>query len=320
MKRSEFNEVQKEELRRLIDLSGNDPLFTPQLQRRLEELEAARVVDDDDDWVHSVPRAAIFIHGGGVTGVKGIRPQLAGEALTQYERMYVEQAIHDERQARKDAGHQRRAPGTPAPALLFTGTPRGSFGLEFVPVLPAEDTLRQVHAAALQRVSDSIVLVAASGAGDTADTVEDSVPATVLQPMKMFIKALVRYDAELRLVSGEGQSREIKPPQLAAALDRLNRTVAEDEITIKATLQGVTLLTGHFNLTTEADELIDGEVGSEVPESDIKRFHELTGRLCSVILRKRTVSFRSRLPEIEYFLLKAFDLTTAAGNPVPKTK
>ena len=55
--------------------------------------------------------------------------------------MFVEQALHDERMMAKDAGRNRRPRGSPAPELLFVGTPRGSFGLEFVPQTPDDPTL-----------------------------------------------------------------------------------------------------------------------------------------------------------------------------------
>src|SRR5690606_2757419 len=105
-----FNQIQVIELRRLLGEAANDPILAPQLRRRLEAAE--RAAQEQSSGTESrrvqLPRTAIFLRGGGVQDSDGIRPSLAGEALIQYERMFTEQALYDEREAAKDAGKSRR--------------------------------------------------------------------------------------------------------------------------------------------------------------------------------------------------------------------
>ena len=102
----------------------------------------------------------------------GIHAALAGEALIQYERMFVEQALHDEREAARKAGRQRRRLGTAPPSLLLTGTPRGSFGLEFVAEPTEGGTLLNIHAQSLRNVAEALARVAESTSESLEATVD----------------------------------------------------------------------------------------------------------------------------------------------------
>ncbi len=114
-----FLQIQTAELRRLLDVSAEDPIVGPQLRDRLseaeQELETAREQTGTllPRELVEMPRAAVFLRGGGVQGSEGIRPSLAGEALIQYEKMFTAQAVHDERVAAKTA----RPAATAAQAL-----------------------------------------------------------------------------------------------------------------------------------------------------------------------------------------------------------
>lgn len=284
----------------------------------LELRDAETRADQEDSYqLATWATSSVFITGGGVRGSLGIRPRLAGEALVHFEKMYSEQVKADELVAVREVGRQRRSPNTPEPVLLFTNILRGSFGLEFTPAVPAEEGLRETHISALARVTDSLVLIASP---DPSEVAVEGIPPAVLHPMKMFVRALVRNGAELRLADATGREREIKTPQLAVALDRLDRQVKDDDVQITATLRGVTLQTGHFDLLTEEGDLITGVVGSEIPEHSLRQFHELTNKRCDVILRKRTIIYHSRPSDVEYFLLKATEAAAPAGGSPATTK
>src|SRR5215469_10118159 len=96
-----FLKVQALELRRLLESAGDDPIAVPQLRERLadaeKELQAALSQNGSlfPRDIHELPRAALFLRGGDVQE-EGIRPSLAGEAMIQYEKMFIEQALHDE--------------------------------------------------------------------------------------------------------------------------------------------------------------------------------------------------------------------------------
>ena len=100
--------------------------------------------------------------------------------------MFTAQAVHDERLAAKTAGRQP-APRRCYAGLIFTGTPRGSFGLEFVPQITADEDelLVEIHAKSLENVADALTRVVESGSFEEA---VGSVPSPVLQPLKQFSK------------------------------------------------------------------------------------------------------------------------------------
>lgn len=305
-----FLKVQALELRRLLERAGDDPIAVPQLRERLaeaeKELQAAlqqngKLFPVD---IHELPRAALFLRGGGMQGHEGIRPGLAGEALIQYEKMFIEQAIHDEREAARNAGRQRRRRGAPTPGLLFAGTPRGSFGLEFVPQPTEEGTLLEVHARSLRNVAEALVRVAGSDA-ETLDEAIGPIPPRMLHPLKQFLKTLADYDAELRLAFHDSPSQSLTANQIQKAAERLERDVTEEEVELSGTFRGVTLDSGHFDLRTEAGDDITGTVADHLTEDDLQRIDELTNKPCKARLLQTTIRSISGASRTTFVLLDA---------------
>lgn len=310
MKDLTFLKVQALQLRRLLESAGDDPILGPQLRARLadaeKELQAAlqqngKLFPPD---IHELPRAALFLRGGGVQGSEGIRPSLAGETLIQYEKMFIEQALHDEREAARSAGRQRRRRGAPTPGLLFTGTPRGSFGLEFVPQLTDEGTLLEVHARSLRNIAAALVRVAGSDA-ETLDEAIGPIPPRMLHPLKQFLKTLADNGAELRLAFHDRPSQSLTASQIKTAAERLDRDVTEEEVTLRGTFRGVTLETGHFDLRTDPSDVITGTVADHLTEDDLQRIDELTNKPCNARLLKTTIRSISGTSNSTFVLLDA---------------
>lgn len=310
MKDLTFLKVQALELRRLLERAGDDPIAVPQLRERLadaeKELQAAlqqngKLFPRD---IHELPRAALFLRGGGVQGSQGIRPALAGEALIQYEKMFIEQVIHDEREAARNAGRQRRRRGAPTPSLLFTGTPRGSFGLEFVPQMTEEGSLLEVHAQSLRNVAEVLVRIAGSDA-DSLDEAIGPLPPRMLHPLKQFLKTLADHNAELRLAFHDKPSQSLTASQIQKAAERLARDVIENEIEMSGIFRGVTLETGHFDLRIDTGEVITGTVADDLTEDDLERIDGLTNKQCKAHLLKTTVQNISGTSSSSFVLLDA---------------
>ncbi len=305
-----FLQIQAIELRHLLEKAADDPVMAPQLRVRLhdveKELEAVKHENGSLLPKENVvlPRAAIFLRGGGVQDSAGIRPSLAGEALIQYEKMFTEQAIHDEREAAKNAGRQRRPRGAPTPGLYFTGTPRGSFGLEFVPQATEDDSLLEVHARSLGNVAKALVLVAGSDS-QSLDQAIEQIPSRVLQPLKQFLKTLAQHGAELRLAFHDRHSQSLTSVQVREAADRLEREMKQDELPVHGVFRGVTRESGVFELKTDAGEVITGTVADDFTEEDLERVHLLTNKPCTAKLQKTTVSRISGTPTATYVLLDA---------------
>jgi hypothetical protein len=304
-----FLQVQALELQRLLDNAGDDPLMRPQLRIRLEEVEK-RLEElkqkQGSLWLResNLPRAAIFLRGGDVHGSEGIRPSLAGEALIQYEKMFTEQALHDEREAARQAGRQRRPRGALMPRLLFTGTPRGSFGLQFVPETADDGPLRDVHAAALHHVADALVAVADSESQSLGTAVE-RIPPRVLQPLQQFLKTLAQHGVELRLAFSDRSTQTVSPDKVKSAAERLEREVSQETFDCTGIFRGVTRESGYFDLNLDDGHTITGTVADNLTEDDLERIDALTNKRCHAMLQKTTVRTVGGSATPSYLLLDA---------------
>jgi hypothetical protein len=310
MNEETFLQVQAIELQRMLDNSANDPILGPQLRERLDEMkQVLQAVRQQPGTLFPketpvLPRAAIFFRGEGVQGSEGIRPSLAGEALIQYEKMFTEQAIHDERIAAKNAGRQRRPRGAPTPGLLFTGTPRGSFGLEFVPLFQDDDSLMDVHSQSLVNIAKSLTRVVESDAA-SLDEVVSGIPPRVLQPLKQFLKTLAQHDAELRFAFQDGPAKSLSASQLKSADELLERDVEQKTIMVPGVFRGLTWETGVFDLRMNDDSVITGTVADAFTEEDLGRIDSLTNRQCVAELQKTIVRRIGGAETPTYVLLDA---------------
>lgn len=304
-----FLQIQAVQLRQLLADAGDDPILVPQLQERLADSEqqlraaeqAAGTLFQAD--IATLPRVALFLKGGGVQGSEGIRPSLAGEALIQYEKMFTEQALHDEREAAKTAGRHRRRRGAAAPSLFFTGTPRGSFGLEFVPQKADDPTMLEIHAQALKNVATALVRVGSSLS--SIDELVRGIPPRVLQPMKKFLKVLAQNGAEVRLAFSGAPSQSLSTESVQRAVDRLERELVEEEITVRGQFRGLTRESVVFDLVTDDIGLITGTLADDLTEEDLERIDLLTNKRCVASLQKTTVRQVSGAVLSNYLLLDA---------------
>lgn len=293
MNKQTFLQVQTLELQRLLQTAGDDPILAPQLRERLEdaqkELDEVRRQEGAllPREPPELPRAAIFLRGDGVNDSEGIRPGLAGEAMIQYEKIFVEQALHDEREAARKAGRHRRRRGASKPGLLLTGTPRGSFGMEFVPQVTDEAVL-ETHAESLRHVADAIIVVAEGSSG--LDEIVKKIPANVLQHVKSFLVTLARHGAELRLAFPDRSSRSLSAERVKDAAERLDRGVFQQEVTIHGKMRGVTFESGRFDFVSESGDVISGTVADHLTEEEMERLSQLTNQPCNATLQKTAVN------------------------------
>jgi hypothetical protein len=305
-----YLQIQAAELQRLLDTSRDDPILGPQLQDRLAEvrgmLQAARQQPGTllPKEMPSLPRAAIFLRGRDVQESTGIRPSLAGEILIQYEKMYTEQALHDERVAARTEGRQRRPRGALTPELLFTGTPRGSFGLEFVPQFRDDDSLGEVHSNALVHVGEALARVAGGNVSDLKAVVTE-IPPRVLGPLKQFLRILAQYEAELRLAFEDRPSQSLSASQIQNAADLLERDIEEQKIRIQGIFRGVTLDSGNFDLRINDETFITGIVADQLTEEDLERINRLTNGRCEADLQKTIFRSIGGGETVRYVLLDA---------------
>ncbi|MEP3479081.1 MAG: hypothetical protein ABJZ55_07535 [Fuerstiella sp.] len=309
MNQKEFLQTQVVDLRRLAEDAADDPILSMQLQERLEDADSQLKAHTTDGTLFppetpetpETPRAAIFLKGDAVQGQESIRAGLAGEALQHYERMFVAQAIHDEREAARTAGRQRRSRGAAVPALLLTGTPRGSFGLEFTPELQEDETVLDVHRASLENVAKAIIMAADT---ETPEDLSDAIPTTVIQPLTRLFQTLARHNAELRLAFPAKASRVIGAETIKTASERLARTIEQNDVRFTGKFRGLTRETGYFDFVRDDDTLITGFASDELTEEDLERIDKLTNLSCRVMLQETRVQ-RAGKTQTSYLLRDA---------------
>jgi hypothetical protein len=298
-------QIQAIELRRLLERSANDPILAPQLKARLKRVED-ELAQQPAEAHRELPRTAIFLRGGGVQGSEGIRPSLAGEALIQYEKMFIAQALNDEREAARQTGKERRPRGALKPGLLFTGTPRGSFGLEFVPQTTADDALLDLHAESLEHVAETITQVTS----ENNAAIELLIPPGLINPLRSFLNVLAQNGAELRLASHGRPSRSLNVAAIERAVERLDKEVIQEEIAIEGEFRGLTLESGVFDLRAD-DEIITGRVGDALDDDNLERIYSLVNKHCRFRLIKTTVYKAGTPSQPSYVLLDAEELDNA---------
>jgi hypothetical protein len=314
MNQRTFLQDQVVQLRRLLDEAKDDPVLAPQLQQRLEDVKGQlRAVEPEKETLFPMepilPRVALFLKGAAVRDSEGIRPALAGDALIQYERMFTEQALHDEREAARAAGRARRRRGSPNPSLLFTGTPRGSFGLEFAPQLLEDRELLPVHAKSLQNIADALLRVSSAEA-NWEQTIESILPR-VLQPMKQFLRTLAQHGAEVRLAFSDGPSKSIDADRIKRVSERLEQEWEEEEIQVTGVLRGFTWETTVFDVRRDDGTVISGTIADSFTEEDFERIAPLTNHRCIAKLQVTTLKSVTGSPRQKYLLLDAIPEDTA---------
>lgn len=309
MSNPSFIHANLSELKRLHQDVANDPIMGPQLKERIEEarLELERLNKTQGLFFDgpALPRhAAYFLRGEGVREHVGILPELAGQTLIQYDKMFVQQALHDEREEAKAQGRQRRPKGALKPSLLFTTTPEGSFGFEFVP--NTEDIkLLDLHIQSLHRVADAVVEVA------TAESLTDitkRIPVAVLQPLKQFFKILATYRSSVRFAFDDADSKQISADEVTQAVDRLEKEVAEQSIVHLGVFRGATLETHTFDFKTDEGMVINGTLLDDLNEHDLERLIRFTNRKCLAMLQATTIRSLSGNSSPSYTLLEVFPL------------
>jgi hypothetical protein len=281
-------------LTRLLENSRSSPIAEPQLTARLEaakeELQKFERREGDlfDRTPVALTKVALFLRGRSVTGDQGISTSLAGQALQQYENLYAEQALHEERETSRQNGGERRKRGTPRPELLFIGTPRGSFGLEFSPK-PAEDNLlAQAHVNAVQKTTQTIATVCNQSLD--ADRRIEGVLPSVLGELRKFMRVLAEHEVELRIASSKSKPVWISKDAILNASNFLTNSVEERTILVPCVFRGITHETRHFDIVDNDGVVFTGYVNDAHSDEDLERFDSYLHRKCEAELLETTIA------------------------------
>ena len=298
-----FDRAHLAELERLAERSKNDPVLGPQDRARLENFQSRQAAGDEERGIVPATRVALFLSGEAVRGAAGIDAGLAAQALAQYSKMFREQATIAEREAVEG---QRRPKGSVKPELLFTGTPRGSFGFAFAPGT-TDSKLVGFHNDAI----DSLTKIIADVAADPQQTADKKIPSAILPHLKLFFQALSSRGVSLRLAGANGFRKTFAVEQIKATAEQLDREVESETIALLGTFRGLTLDTRQFDVLTEDEEQISGTVDSELPLAELKRISGFLDQTCTFTFEKTIIKHIGHRPVTEYLLLHAAPVEAA---------
>lgn len=311
MKDWTFLTRQKTQLTQLLEEAADNPILALQLKDRIDGIEGQLndITQSRGDMfpeVLEMPRAAIFLRGeGGISDEKGIRLSLAGRVLVQYERMFTQMALYEEKKIAKESGRMRRRRGTPEPHLLLTGTPRGSFGFEFVPEHDQDAEMVTIHGQSLKSLADTIIRLGTE-TPDNLGLLLEEIPQKVFHPLKKFLEELSRFNVEIRFAFSDKESKTLTGDQIRQASDWLEKDVKDEEITVEGVFRGLTYDSYFFDLKTESEgEITGGTLDETLTEEQITQIANLTNKRCKATLLKTTIFHMNVQQPPKYVLLEA---------------
>lgn len=220
---------QRSNLLRRLEGADKDSPSAFLMQMQMDELDSLIAEEvGKGGMIHTDPlpgaRSAIFMSGGGVPGGVGILPALASTAMQAYEDMFVGFALIGELLEAQKRGNQRRPNGSLRPRILLTGTPRGSFGMEFASPAVEDDAVAEAHAVAMDKVAFTALAIAESTEGEFVDMAM-SMPKDVRRGAARLFKSLAKYQTEIRFAFPDKESVTIDYQRVAQTAERFERRV-----------------------------------------------------------------------------------------------
>lgn len=290
-----FLKAQILDLDRLLGLTGDDPLMSPGLVSRKQQMEQ-RLAQLPTQV--RTPQAILYFAGGPVRGSQGIDAQFASKMLDAVQDIATAEFLHRKHGA---LGSRGRLPGAPEARLLLTALPRGSFGLELKQADASDLIANQQLGDALQHMAD---LVSAAGESDAAyETALGEAPLRVLPKLRVFFDTLQQSGAQLRLVTGD---REIAldDRRVASGVERVRATEADEEtVTLSGSFRGATLNTWRFDFTLDGGEAISGRLSDELTETEVGEMLALVNQPAIGEFRRGKLQPRGGTPRWSYELL-----------------
>ena len=298
------------ELHALLERTADDPLMKIQLESRLKDLQekrgAAFAYPISTFYEGPSHRTAIFLSGGGVEGNHSIRSALAGEVLIQYEKMFAAQSMSDERAA---DGRSRRRRGAAKPALMLTGTPRGSFGFQLEPQRVDDVDVAEIYATSLKKIAHTILAIATTTDGSIGNVIED-IPDSVIAPLKKFINTLAQFGSDVKLAFDDEPSSVPTGSEIKAASARLDSELIDESIKLDGVFRGLTRETLVFDFISDGEGTITGSVSDSLLETDLGRLHNLTDVRCTAsLMRSSVVHVGQKSGRLRYTLFDLIPIT-----------
>ena len=297
-------------LRQLLQTTGEDPLASPLMRSRLEDLEAR--FNKLQTQPSLTPEAEMFFTDGPAVGSEAIEVTFASEVLNSYQNMVTNHFAATHYGGVKRTGRRR---GEEEARLYLTALPRGSFGMQLSQPYVSDFYAAENVSKAMLEISGLIRDTAASD--DAFEEVLSKFDARVFRPLKRFIIVIHAGGGACRIVTGNLEV-SLTPEALSAAYMRISAAVADDlVIEMSGVFGGAQVFSCSFEFQPDAGDLIRGDLDPELSEEVATKMNQVfTKQRVMAKMKMTTVSTRTGKKKPTYELMALRELVDAA-RPLP---
>ena len=300
--------------RHLLATTSEDPLATPLLQSRIDEIEVR--IRDLEQRPSIAPTVELFFTHGVALGSEGLEASFTSEVLNSYQNVLTNHYTAKHYGKPRGSGKRRRESES---QLFLTALPRGSFGLQLSQIQTHDWIAADNVSKAMQDVSRLVeATVESDEAFEAALTTFD---ARVFKPLKRFIVVLHAGETEFRLVTGFHETT-LNADQISVAHARVSAAdTDEDIVQWPGVFGGVTTFSYKFDFRPDNGELIHGPIGEEVTEETATAWNEhYTQKRVKAELKVSTVISRAGKKKPTYELLDLEPLEPLAAPAAGEQK
>ena len=280
----------------LLESAPEDPLATPLMRSRVEEIEETL------RELHAAPsraEAEIFFVDGPAIGSEGIEITFASDVLESYQNMVTNHYTAKVYGSPRRSGRRRKEDET---RLYLTALPRGSFGFQLSQPYSTGLLAAQNMPGIMSNISE---LIEATAESDTAfEAALTSFDSRVFRPLKRFITTIHHGGGACRLLTGEKQT-SLSVEKIAEAYARISAAVADDEeVTMSGTFGGFHAISGDFEFQPDVGKIIHGGLNAKLTAPKIKELSDnFFQRHCIAKMMVTTVTARTGSKKPTYELV-----------------
>lgn len=299
-------------LKRLLQTTPEDPLATPLMKSRIEDMEKA--LKGLVETPPLAPETELFFTDGPALGSQGLEAIFTSDILDSYQNMVTNHYSAKHFGALRRAGRRR---GETETKLFLTALPRGSFGLQLTQPHVADFVAATQVSSAMEQISS---LLEAAGDSDQAfEALLGDYNPRVLKPLTRFLEALHSGGGQCRVVTGFKETI-LSVGKIAEAFTRVSAARTEEETTtMKGVFGGVLMFAWEFDFQPEQGEMIRGTLAEEVTEEAAEAMnHEFSRKAAIAKLKITTVHTRSGKKKPIYELLELQLPAEAPATPGPR--
>lgn len=259
LRQRESLEAELASLEQLLRTTQDDPLATPLLRSRVEELQGKLKALSEHPPLK--PETELFFADGPAMGSEGLEVTFTSEVLNSYQNMVTNHYAAKHYGSLRRTGRRR---GEDETRLFLTALPRGSFGLQLCQPHVTDFIAANDVSSAMQDISRLIEATATSDEAFEAALADFD--ARVLKPLKRFITTVHSGGGTCRVITGQRETI-LTRVQITDAYARITAAVADDEpVTMSGVFGGAQLFSGSFEFQPDTGDLIRGSLDPELSE------------------------------------------------------